>query len=120
MLKQRAKIGQITLAISSNEDVNLLIKKLKEAGYVALFGLDDVYKIKEKIIGIVVDNSKKLVFPTNVTCMACWCSSYGSRPLFVNKALDNFAKLFIEQDEDFYNELINNWRFTDKIVQNYV
>ena len=108
MLKQRAKIGQITLAVSSIEDVNLLMKKLKEAGYVALFGLDDVYKIEDNIVGIVGDNSKNIVFPTNVTCMACWCSSYGSRPLFVNKALDNFARLFIEQDEDFYNELLNN------------
>ena len=106
MLNQRAKIGQITLAISSIEDVNLLVKKLKEAGYVALFGLDDVYKMENKIVGVVVDNSKKTVYPTNVTCMACWCSAYSRKPLYTNKALNNFEKLFIKQDEDFYNELL--------------
>ena len=75
-----------------------------------LHGLDDVNNIKERIIAVVVDNRDRVMFQSNVTCMACWCSTYRTKPLTVSAALDNFDKLFIKQDEEFYRKLLKEGR----------
>ena len=103
---RKIKINQIPLSYKNKEEIKKLLEKLGEIGYQLLHGLDDLDKIKEHIVAICVDNKEKVVFQSNVTCMACWCSTYKARPLSVSMALDNFDKLFIEQDEKFYRKFL--------------
>lgn len=103
---RKIKINQIPLSYKNKEEIKKLSEKLGEIGYQLLHGLDDLDKIKEHIVAICVDNKEKVVFQSNVTCMACWCSAYKRRPLSVSVALENFDKLFIEEDLSFYKKLL--------------
>ena len=107
-MKRKPSINQISLSYKDKEEIKKLAEKLEEKGYKLLHGLDDIDHIKEHIVAVVVDNQDKVMFQSNVTCMACWCSTFQIRPLTVSKALDNFEKLFIEQDEKFYRKLLMN------------
>ena len=107
---KRIKINQIPLGYKTKEEIKKLAENLKKNGYKMLHGLDDVDNIKEHIVAVVVDNHDKVMFQSSVTCMACWCSTYKARPLSISMALDNFDKLFIEQDEKLYRKLLNERR----------
>ena len=109
-MKRKPKISQISLSYKNKGEIKKLAGKLKEIGYELLHGLNNVDNIKEHIVAVVVDNHDKVMFQSNVTCMACWCSIYRTRPLTVSVALDNFDKLFIEQDEKFYRKLLKEGR----------
>ena len=109
-MKRKPKISQISLSYKNKEEIKKLAENLKKNGFKMLHGLDDVNNIKERIVAVVVDNKDRVMFQSCVTCMACWCSAYKMRPLTVSMALENFDKLFIEQDEKFYRKLLKERR----------
>ena len=103
---RKIKINQIPLSYKNKEEIKKLLEKLGEIGYQLFHGLDDLDKIEEHIVAICVDNKEKVVFQSNVTCMACWCTAYKRRPLSASVALENFDKLLIEEDLNFYKKLL--------------
>ena len=82
-----------------------LIKFLREKGYSVakhlLFMKDD-----DHYVAIVVDNTERSVFTSNVTCMAAWCSNGKRRPLNVKEFIDNYEEFVINNNIDKYNEMI--------------
>jgi len=99
---------QYTLAYKKKDSINELVQRLKRDGFEIYHFLDDVYKIKEHIIGICIDLKDKVVFQLNTTCMAAW-SGGKRRPLYVEEIIDNYDRLIIGKDFDYYKLLVNKY-----------
>ena len=96
---------QYVLSYKNKNSLFNFLTRLKNDGYSLHHGLDDCYKITERIIGICVDFENKTVFQLNVTCMACWCDNK-RKPLYVEEINDNYERLISNKDYSFYNELV--------------
>ncbi|MCQ2814835.1 MAG: hypothetical protein MJ227_00865 [Bacilli bacterium] len=99
---------QIPLVYKSKDDLKAVITICKKLNYKIMHCLDDIDSIKEHIVAIVLDTEYKEVFQSNVTCMACWCSSSKEprKPLYADQFVENYEKLLIEKDDKFYNKMI--------------
>ena len=113
MKKKLLHNHQYHIVPRSLEEIDELVKVLKEKGYKMLHELDDALKLERLPVGICIDNGVnttnggKCVFQTNVTCMACYCSWSRKNPLRVEDILDNIDKLIDEPDIVFYNKLLD-------------
>lgn len=105
-MKRKVKINQIPLSFKEIKEINDLVVKLRKDGYKVLHGLDDVYHLEKRPVSIVVSIDDKEIFQSNVTCMASWCNSHQIRPLSIDKAINYYDELFIKNNEDLYNELL--------------
>ena len=106
---------QYHLSVDTLEEVDTLVKLLKERGYKIHHNLENVLSFKEKPVGLCIDNGfegnkngGKCIFQSGVTCMACYCSWSKRRPLRVKEVIDNIVTLIDELDIKFYNQLLNN------------
>ena len=109
---------QIPLVYESKDDLKEVIKICKKLDYKILHGLDDIDSIKEHIVAIVLDTEEKKVFQSNITCMACWCSFSRKprKPLYAHQFVENYERLLIEKDVDYYNKMIRrNFKLYKKI-----
>ena len=97
----------------SLEEVDILVKTLKQKGYMVSKRLDDALKLERVPVGICIDNGMnpknggKCVFQSSVTCMACYVSWSNKSALRVEDILDNLDKLIDKPDIEFYNELLD-------------
>ena len=113
MKKKLLHNHQYHIVPRSLEEIDKLIKVLKEKGYKILHGLDDALKLERLPIGLCIDNGVdtrnggKCVFRTNVTCMTCYCSWSRKSPLRVEDILNNIDKLVDKPDIMFYNKLLD-------------
>lgn len=105
---------QYHLSVDTLEEVDTLVKLLKEKGYKIHHNLENFLSFKEKPVGLCIDNGfegnkngGKCIFQSGVTCMACYCSWSKRRPLRVKEVIDNIVTLIDELDIKFYNKLLN-------------
>ena len=98
---------QYHLATKSLEEIDVLVKLLKERGYKALHNLDNVLSFDRLPVGLCIDNEEKCIFTSNVTCMAGYCMSTNRKPLYVQEVIDNIETLIDKLDINFYNELLD-------------
>lgn len=96
---------QYILSYKSLEGIKLLSDKLKDNGYEIYSGLDAPESISNKIIGICVDLYNKVVYQLNVACMACF-SNGKRKPLYVEEVIENYDRLILDKDYDYYVKLI--------------
>lgn len=112
-MKKLIKNNQYHLATKTLEEIDILVKLLKERGYKILHNLENVLSFDRVPVGLCIDNGfdntngGKCIFQSNGTCMACFCSCSGKKPLYVKEVIDNIVKLIDELDINFYNELLD-------------
>ena len=111
-MKKLVSNHQYSLATNTLEEIDTLVKLLKERGYEIHHNLENVLTFDRVPVGICVDNGLddtnggKCVFQSNVTGMASFCFCYHTKPLYVKEVIDNITKLIDELDIEFYNELL--------------
>lgn len=104
---------QYHLAPQSLEEIDILVKLLKERGYRIHHNLENVLSFERMPVGLCVDNGfddsngGKCLFQSSITCMACYCMWSKRKPLYVKEVIDNITKLIDELDIEFYNELLD-------------
>ena len=113
-MKKLISNHQYHLAAKSLEEIDVLVKLLKERGYRICHNLENVLSFNRVPVGLCIDNGfedsangGKCIFQSNVTCMACFCTSTQRKPLYVKEVIDNIGKLIDELDIKFYNELLD-------------
>ena len=84
-----------------------IIQFLKERGYHIANYLEDI-KDDDRYVAIVVDNTEKCVFASNVTCMAGWCHNGTRKPLNAQEFFDNYDEFVINNNFKKYYEMIIN------------
>lgn len=100
----KRKLEQIPLKHENLDELKKVIKFLKDKGYKILHGLNNL-KEGDHIVAAVIDIEEKSVRTTNITCMARWCD-FKRKPLSVDHFINNYDRLVVEKDEEFYNTLI--------------
>ena len=100
----KRSVKQIPLRYETVDEIRELVKFLKEKGYKILHGLDNL-KEGDHVVAVVIDIEDKDVHTTNITCMARWCD-FKRKPLSINQFIENYDRLVVEKDEEFYNSLI--------------
>ena len=98
-------VQQYILAFKTLSGVDELVKMLKKDGFIIHHGLDEVYTLKEKIIGICIDLNDKVVFQINVTGMACWCQGR-RKPLYPEEIIEHYQQLITENNYKLFNYLV--------------
>lgn len=98
------KLKQIPLRYDSLNEIRNLVVFLEQKGFTILHGLSCI-KEDERIVAVVVDIEDKVVFTSNVTCMACWCN-FIRYPLSIKQFYKYYDRLVIKKDKKFYNHLI--------------
>lgn len=112
-MKKLVNNHQYHLATKSLEEIDTLVKLLKDRGYKIHHNLENVLSFDKVPVGLCIDNGLdntnggKCLFQSNVTCMACYCIWSGKKPLQVKEVIDNITKLIDELDINFYNELLD-------------
>ena len=115
LLKKEVLISnhQYHVSPQSLEEIDTLVKLLKDRGYKIYHNLENVSNFKRMPIGLCIDNGfdntngGKCVFQANATGMACYCNWSKRKPLYVKEVIDNFNKLIDELDIEFYNKLLD-------------
>lgn len=103
---------QYVLSYKSYQGIDKLVKKLSFDGFSLFHGLENVYSLKEKIIGICIDFDSKVVFQLGITSMAFWSNSK-RRPLYVEEIIKDYDRLITKRDFSYYNQLVDD-SFNDK------
>ena len=112
-MKKLVSNHQYHLATKTLEEIDTLVKLLKERGYKIHHNLENVLSFDKVPVGLCIDNGLdntnggKCLFQSNITCMACYCNWSGKKPLYVKEVIDNITKLIDELDINFYNELLD-------------
>ena len=112
-MKKLVSNHQYHLATKTLEEIDTLVKLLKERGYKIHHNLENVLSFDKVPVGLCIDNGLdntnggKCLFQSNVTCMACYCNWSGKKPLYVKEVIDNITKLIDELDINFYNALLD-------------
>lgn len=97
---------QYILTYKSYDGINTLINRLsKEDGYKIYHKLDDVYNLKEKVIGIAIDLDDYTVFQLGVTSMACYCGGV-RKPLYAEEVLEHYDELIKKRNTKLYESLV--------------
>lgn len=100
-------IKQIDVRRGDNDTLSYkpLLLKLANDGYALLHGLDDLTNISD-FPAICIDIEKRKVFCTNVTCLACWCSSHPKKyQLNISDVINNYNELIIKGNDDLFDQL---------------
>ena len=112
-MKELVNNHQYHLAVQSLEEIDTLVKLLKQRGYEIKHDLDNVLTFKRLPVGLCIDNgfngsdNGKCLFQSNVTCMAMYCVWSKRKPLYVKEVIQYIDKLIDELDIVFYNELLD-------------
>ena len=113
-MKKLVSNHQYHVAPRSLEEIDILVKLLKERGYQIHHNLENALSFKTLPVGLCIDNGfpnnhngGKCLFQSNVTCMACYCNWSKKKPLYVKEVIENITKLIDELDINFYNELLD-------------
>ena len=112
-MKKLVSNHQYHVVPRSLEEIDILVKLLKERGYQIHHNLENVLSFDRLPVGLCIDNGfdytngGKCLFQSNVTCMACYCNWSNKKPLYVKEVIDNITKLIDELDINFYNDLLD-------------
>lgn len=113
MKKELQSNSQYHVAPRSLEEVDALVKALKDKGYTIYQGLDNVLESKNMPVGLCIDNGinlrngGKCVFRCSAACLGFYCNWSHKKPLRVEDILDNMDKLIDNPDIEFYNKLLD-------------
>ena len=102
---RKTVIPQIPVSYSTNTEYRKLIKELQKLNYRIYHGLERI-EDEDHIVAILIDNEEKYVSSSNITCMACWCSSNKAVPLNVEEFLSNMDILIKNPDPLLYRRMI--------------
>lgn len=113
-MKELVKNHQYHVAVESLEEIDTLVRLLKDRGYHIHHNLENVLSFKSLPVGLCIDNGfkeshngGKCLFQSNVTCMAMYCVNTKRKPLYVKEVIKYIDKLIDELDIVFYNELLD-------------
>ena len=97
--EKKRRIEQIPIAYESRDELSRLIGFLRSKGYTG-------YARGSGPRAVYLDLMKKTYHRPSVMVMACWCSGRNRYPLTVDQFMENFVRIVIDDDTDFYNELL--------------
>lgn len=114
MKKELVPDDQYHLTAKSLEEIDELVKLLKERGYTIYHNLENVLSFDSVPIGLCVDNGTphnggKCIFQSNSMCMHLFSERYGVKPLTARALIDNIDKLIDHPDIDFYNSILERY-----------
>ena len=91
---------------NQKEKYGTLLRFMKDKGYEISDGLSQLSDYSDVLV-VTVDNLNKDVHISGPTAMMCW-SVGGKQPMNVDEYLDNYERIVVNHDIDYYYEFIRN------------